>query len=70
MDEASVIGSDQRRGPGWLYFNQVLEHAGVPLSAETDAALDDLRDYHRTENLWEHVPPDVPPALADCAGSA
>ena len=32
--------------------------------AATDAALADLREYHRTENLWEHVEPDVVPALA------
>ena len=65
MDEASVIGATTDASRGWLYFNTVLEHAGVPLSAGTDAALDDLRAYHRAENLWEHVPPDVPPALRD-----
>jgi HAD superfamily hydrolase (TIGR01549 family) len=65
MDEASVIGSTNDAARGWLYFNMVLEHAGVPLSPETDAALDNLRAYHRTENLWEHVPPNVPPALAE-----
>jgi len=64
MDEAAAIGSTNDAARGWLYFNKVLEHASVPLSANTDAALDDLRIYHRTENLWEHVPPDVPPALA------
>lgn len=63
MDEASVIGSTTDASRGWLYFNKVLEHAGVPLSPDTDAALDDLRAYHRTENLWEHVPADVMPAL-------
>jgi HAD superfamily hydrolase (TIGR01549 family) len=64
MDEASVIGSTNDAARGWLYFNKVLEHAGVPLSTSTDAALEDLRTYHRSENLWEHVPADVPPALA------
>jgi HAD superfamily hydrolase (TIGR01549 family) len=64
MDEATVIGSTNDAARGWLYFNKVLEHAGVPLSTSTDAALEDLRTYHRTENLWEQVPPDVPQALA------
>src|SRR5262245_34778328 len=64
MDEATVIGSTTDAARGWLYFNKVLEHAGVPLSANTDAALEDLRAYHRTENLWEHVPADVPEALS------
>ncbi len=30
----------------------------------TDAALVELREYHRHDNLWEHVEPDVLPALA------
>ena len=65
MDEASVIGATNDAARGWLYFNKVLEHAGIPLSPATDEALDGLRAYHRAENLWEHVPPDVPPALAE-----
>jgi putative hydrolase of the HAD superfamily len=64
IDEASVIGATNDAGRGWLYFNKVLEHAGMPLSQATDAALARLREYHRTENLWEHVPDDVRPALA------
>jgi HAD superfamily hydrolase (TIGR01549 family) len=63
IDEASVIGSTNDAARGWLYFNKVLERAGVPLSDATDAALDVLRTYHRTENLWENVPDDVKPAL-------
>lgn len=63
MDEATVIGSTDDASRGWLYFNKVLEHAGVPLSSDTDAALHDLRAYHRAENLWEHVPADVIPAV-------
>ena len=53
--------SDAQRG--WQYFNLVLEEAGVPLSAATDAALADLRTYHDDQNLWEFVPPDVAPTL-------
>jgi HAD superfamily hydrolase (TIGR01509 family) len=64
IDEESVVGGTNDAGRGWLYFNKVLEHAGVPLSQATDAALAVLRDYHRSENLWESVPADVKPALA------
>jgi putative hydrolase of the HAD superfamily len=53
--------SDAQRG--WQYFNLILEEAGVPLSAATDAALADLRSYHDDQNLWEFVPPDVAPTL-------
>jgi HAD superfamily hydrolase (TIGR01509 family) len=64
IDKASVIGSTDDRARGWLYFNLVLQHAGVPQSDATDAALAELREYHRIDNLWEHVEGDVEPALA------
>ena len=64
IDKASVIGSTDDRARGWLYFNHVLHHAGVTQGAATDAALVELREYHRVDNLWEHVEPDVAPALA------
>lgn len=63
IDEASVIGATNDAGRGWLYFNKVLERAGIPLSEASDAALAMLREYHRSENLWEYVPNDVRPAL-------
>jgi HAD superfamily hydrolase (TIGR01509 family) len=64
IDNASTIGATDDRARGWLYFNLVLHHAGVPQTAGTDAALAELREYHRLDNLWEHVEPDVVPALA------
>jgi HAD superfamily hydrolase (TIGR01549 family) len=64
IDTATVTGTTNDTTRGWLYFNKVLEHAGIALSARTDAALAVMREYHRTENLWEHVPDDVRPALA------
>jgi HAD superfamily hydrolase (TIGR01509 family) len=63
IDQASIINSTDDRSRGWLYFNLVLQHAGVVQDASTDAALADLREYHRLNNLWEHVEPDVVPAL-------
>ena len=64
IDDATVIGTTDDRARGWLYFNLVLQHAGVEQNAGTDAALAELREYHRHDNLWEHVEPDVAPALA------
>ena len=63
LDETTVIGSTDDRARGWLYFDLVLRHAGVTLSPASDAALADLREYHRTENLWEHVEPGIVLAL-------
>src|SRR5688572_32117944 len=68
IHKASGIGTTDDRARGWLYFNHVLEHAGVRQSAATDAALAELREYHRLDNLWEHVEPDVAPALAALRG--
>jgi HAD superfamily hydrolase (TIGR01549 family) len=64
IDMAIVIGHTTDQSRGWLYFNKVLEHASIRLSAATDRALAGLREYHRAENLWEFVPEDVLPALA------
>lgn len=68
IDNASTIGSTDDRQRGWLYFNLVLHHAGVAQNAGTDAALSELREYHRQDNLWEHVESDVTPALAALKG--
>jgi HAD superfamily hydrolase (TIGR01509 family) len=58
---ALVATSDAQRG--WLYFNLVLDHAGIPRSDASDRALEELHAYHAAHNLWELVPPDVAPAL-------
>jgi HAD superfamily hydrolase (TIGR01509 family) len=55
--------SDQQRG--WLYFNLILDHCGVPRSDATAAALDDLQAYHDVHNLWENVPPGVHATLGE-----
>jgi len=68
IDSASVINTTSDAARGWLYFNNVLERAGVPLSKATDAALAMLHEYHRSENLWEYVPEDVKPALGRLRG--
>jgi len=68
IDDATVVGTTDDRARGWLYFNLVLQHAGVEQNEGTDAALAELREYHRVDNLWEHVEADVAPALAALRG--
>lgn len=63
LDSPAVVPATNDAGRGWLYFDLVLEHAGIPRSSATDAALRDLHDYHSRSNLWESVPADVPEAL-------
>jgi HAD superfamily hydrolase (TIGR01509 family) len=64
IDDAVIVGGTTDASRGWIYFDKVLEYAGIPPSVATRAALAILHDYHRTENLWEWVPDDVLPALA------
>jgi HAD superfamily hydrolase (TIGR01549 family) len=68
LDIGETIQSTDDQSRGWLYFNLTLEEAGVPLSASTDAALTELREYHGRENLWEDVPADVVPTLETLRG--
>lgn len=63
LDTASRIATSTDQQRSFPYFNLVLEEAGVPQNAATDAALRELNAYHAEHNLWEIVPPDVPPAL-------
>ena len=64
LDQATIVGATDDRKRGWMYFNLILEQVGVELSARTDQALEVLRAYHMEQNLWEHVEPDVVPALS------
>ncbi len=64
LDVEKTIDATNDATRGWLYFNLVLEVAGVPRSTATDAALAELHAFHMTNNLWEHVPERVPAALA------
>jgi putative hydrolase of the HAD superfamily len=63
IDLAQTVGGTTDHQRGWLYFNLVLDEAGIDQDDRTDRALDDLQAYHRIWNLWEHVPADVTPAL-------
>ena len=64
IDVAKTIDTTNDAGRGWLYFNHLFQHAGVPLNEEVEAALAELRGYHTETNLWEFVPASVFPALA------
>jgi HAD superfamily hydrolase (TIGR01549 family) len=64
LDESHTVQVTNDASRGWLYFNLILDRAGVPRSRATDAALDELHVYHRASNLWEYVPDGVLEALA------
>jgi putative hydrolase of the HAD superfamily len=63
LDHTRTIRATNDEKRGWLYFNLILERAGITPSAATTAALEELHVYHQASNLWEYVPPDVLPSL-------
>jgi putative hydrolase of the HAD superfamily len=63
LDDQGVIGGTTDESRGWLFFDLVLAHAGVPRSDATGAALAELHRYHTASNLWEYVPEYVVPVL-------
>lgn len=63
LDVEKTIDATNDASRGWLYFNLVLETAGIARSSSTDAALTELHAFHMTSNLWEHVPDGVRPVL-------
>ena len=64
IDEQRTIGATTDASRGWLFFDLILERAGIPRSDATGAALAELHIYHQANNLWELVPDGVRPALA------
>ncbi len=65
LDDQQVIGATTDASRGWLFFDLILEKAGVARSEATREALIDLHAFHRENNLWEFVPDGVRPALSD-----
>ncbi len=63
LDDREVVGATTDASRGWLFFDLILERAGVPQSEATKAALAELHAYHTANNLWEFVPDEVYPAL-------
>lgn len=65
FDRAPTIEKTNDAQRGWLYFNHVLEGAGLTPSGATDAALNELQVYHTENNLWESVTPGAREALEE-----
>ena len=63
IDDRQTIAVTNDTKRGWLFFNLILTAAGVELSDATAAALTELHEYHRQQNLWELVPDGVVPVL-------
>jgi putative hydrolase of the HAD superfamily len=64
IDDRRTIGTTTDATRGWLFFDLILEQAGIPRSDHTAAALGELHVYHQANNLWELVPDNVVPTLS------
>ena len=63
LDDGRTIVTTTDASRGWLFFDLILEQAGIPRSPQTAAALTEMHTYHQANNLWELVPGEVEPAL-------
>ncbi len=63
LDRTPTINATNDEQRGWLYFELILERAGVPLTAAPADALAELHRYHQEFNLWDYMPADVMPSL-------
>jgi HAD superfamily hydrolase (TIGR01509 family) len=63
LDHTRTIQATNDEKRGWLYFNLILQQAGITPDASSDAALAELHAYHQQSNLWEFMPDNVLPAL-------
>lgn len=63
LDHTRTIQATNDEKRGWLYFNLILQQAGITPNDATAAALAELHAYHQQSNLWEFMPDDVLPAL-------
>jgi HAD superfamily hydrolase (TIGR01509 family) len=63
LDDGRTIVTTTDASRGWLFFDLILEQAGIPRSRQTAAALTEMHAYHQANNLWELVPNEVTPAL-------
>jgi putative hydrolase of the HAD superfamily len=65
IDIGHTIAATDDARRGWLYFDLILQRAGVEPGPSTAAAVRELYDYHQQMNLWEYVPDGVEAALRD-----
>lgn len=63
LDKSRTVTATNDEKRGWLYFNLILEQAGITPDDATAAALAELHAYHQQSNLWEYMPDDVLPSL-------
>lgn len=63
LDDPELVRTSTDQARWTLYFETIFRHCGVTDAHALRSTLEELQAIHRVSNLWEIVPPDVPPAL-------
>jgi len=69
LDVAHTVRATNDEQRGFLYFDLILKRAGISPTAQSDAALAELKAFHDRDNTWDDVPTDVLPALRRLKGA-
>ncbi|MCX6545318.1 MAG: HAD-IA family hydrolase [Acidobacteria bacterium] len=69
LDVAHTVRATTDEQRGFLYFDLILKRAGISPTAQSDAALAELKVFHDRENTWDALPIDVIPALRRLKGA-
>jgi putative hydrolase of the HAD superfamily len=65
LDDPELIRTSTDHSRWTLYFETIFRFCGVTEAALVRDVLAELEAIHKVSNLWEIVPPDVPPALQE-----
>jgi HAD superfamily hydrolase (TIGR01509 family) len=68
MDDPDVVRNSTDDARWNLYFETIFRNCGVTDAVLIEEVLVELRVIHKTSNLWELVPPEVPVALKQLQG--
>jgi len=68
LDDPDLVRGSDDNARWMLYFETIFRRSGITDAGVIGAVLEELHRIHRTSNLWEIVPPDVPAALESLKG--
>jgi len=63
IDDPELVRQSDDQTRWTLYFTEIFRACGVARPETTRRVLSELAAYHARSNLWEVVPPEVPPVL-------
>jgi HAD superfamily hydrolase (TIGR01549 family) len=63
LDHGPTIQATDDRRRGYVYFDRILELAGIPASPATEAAVEELVSFNDREGAWDVVTPGAVEAL-------